>query len=307
MEITYQEIRDFTKELLEKEFATDIGPPPTVWHYTDLVGLGGTLSQRKLRLTNPFFLNDPGEIAYGENLAKNILEEIANEGDREAKKFRDEYLRFNEEEQFYEPHVFSFCEEGNDLNLWRTYGREGKGFAVGFDSGTLMTEIERIGLCLDFPPRVYLNRVVYRVERQSQLLQRLFEFSLDLYRRKGLSEADDLQKEKCFGLLFEQVAYFLPLIKSESYAGEREIRLVLHGHDVKSSHMEFTYPEGYFKPYLNLPYADDSTDRYPIRQITSGPRVDGDLFRRSIRILLAKYDLEHHRICIVPSGIAYRG
>ena len=103
------------------------------------------------------------------------------------------------------------------------------------------------------------------------------------------------------------VAFFLPLMKDDTYRGEREVRLVMHGHDVKFARLRFLAKEGYFKPFTTLRFADRDTWEFPIRAIISGPRVDYDLWRRSMEILLAKYDLSHYRIELGATSVSYRG
>lgn len=299
-----KELPSFIENVLEKEFVVDLNPPNVSWHYTNLDALYGILAGKKLRFSNTRFLNDPEEIRYGQRLVREVLEGFTVADDKSARQFREDYLRFEQNEQSYEPYVLSLCEEGNDLNLWRAYGREGEGVAIGFELPSLRSEIERIDQGIGSRPWVYVSRVLYKDDRQRVLIQRVLEFGLESYLQQSLANGDDGIKETFFKVFLALVSYLLPLIKSDGYGGEREVRVVLHGKDAKYARMEFAPSRGYFRPYIGLNYADKSTERFPIRQIRSGPRVDYDLFRRSTEIILAKYDLA---VDIDQSGIAYRG
>lgn len=293
----------FIKNILEKEFAVDLNPPNISWHYTNLEALRGILIGKQLRFSNIRFLNDPEEIIYGQRLGREVLERLTATGDRNTRQFREDYQRFEENEQSYEPYVFSLCEEGNDLYLWRTYGREGEGVAIGFDLPSLRAEIERIDQGIGFPPWVYISRVLYNCDRQTDLLKMIFDFGLKSYLQNGLADKDDEAKEGFFRVFLQSVSYLFSLIKSDSYKGEREIRAVLHGKDAKYGNMDFVTSRDFFRPYIGLNYADKLIEDFPIRQIRSGPRVDYAPFRGSTEIILAKYNLS---VVIDKSGIAYR-
>src|SRR4051812_20793890 len=71
------------------EIMTSIGcainardPPPTIYHYTNDVGLRGILESGKLWLTDIFSLNDPSELSHGFSHAISILNDKAAGGDR---------------------------------------------------------------------------------------------------------------------------------------------------------------------------------------------------------------------------------
>lgn len=93
----------------------------------------------KLRLTNLSFLNDSMEYEYGINLFKNELVNfeiengISNKLDLELiDAFSFKYSLFS----------ISFCESGDDLNLWRGYCPSEGGLSIRFEKDKIFPKNE---------------------------------------------------------------------------------------------------------------------------------------------------------------------
>jgi hypothetical protein len=112
-------------------------PPPIIFHYTNDIGLRGTLETGKLWLTDIFDLNDPSELRHGCHPAIELIIKENNElPEQFVSKLSSILLEGNIEEvaHFF---VCSFSAAGDDLGQWRAYADNGRGYAIGFDTHTL--------------------------------------------------------------------------------------------------------------------------------------------------------------------------
>lgn len=107
--------------------------PPVLFHYTDLRGLIGILTEGKIRATMADLLNDRDEVGLGYRIIDKILAE-----DDEMQMVASDLRRHLEDDKWF---VSCFSEVEDDLSMWRWYGA-GQGYAVGFDSEVL-TRVSR--------------------------------------------------------------------------------------------------------------------------------------------------------------------
>lgn len=115
-------------------------PPPTIYHYTNDVGLKGILESGRLWLTDMFDLNDPSEVKHGFSHAVDTLNAKAACGLPESKLFAKQFEAFDEQGGIQaSAHYFvcSFSADGDDLGQWRAYADNGRGYALGFDAKLL--------------------------------------------------------------------------------------------------------------------------------------------------------------------------
>jgi hypothetical protein len=114
--------------------------PELIYHYTDDNGLRGIIEYGTLWCTDPSYLNDPSEIAYGVSIAADMLAAtemtISPAADIFARDFRRYQTDVQQVAHFF---VCSFSIKGNDLEQWRGYANNGRGYAVGFDGRMLET------------------------------------------------------------------------------------------------------------------------------------------------------------------------
>ena len=302
----YYEISEFTQTLLNQEFEPDLKPSAFVWHYTDSQGLAGILKKRTVRLSNPLFLNDPSEIKTGLAVTEEVITELRESGTAGEKVFATEFDAFRKRERRYFPYVCSFCAAENDLTLWRLYAEDGFGFSLGCPISELREALTYQANRQDIPPNIYIYRVIYDPQRQRDLIRRLFKFIYQSYEEGSGGDQSQLQKEEPFGLLFEMIGFFLPLMKSDAYRTEQENRIVLHGHDVKYADMDFSPRKGFLKPYIDFPIEAETFPEMPIHTVYVGPQADFELAQESLRLYFENLDLAKYQITVKPSGLAYR-
>ena len=143
-------MRDEIKEGLEKTvkkylYAWEIRHseyPQYLWHYTNISGVRGILSEGKLWFSDAAFLNDSTELSYAVDVAEKVIKDRIDNTTIEplVKEYLQSFLfkitgdRENRQAfGFVNPaFVACFCEEGDSLHLWRAYTGNGRGYSIGF-------------------------------------------------------------------------------------------------------------------------------------------------------------------------------
>ncbi len=121
-------VDEYAKRLVTKS------PPETIYHYTNLDGLQGVLKSGKLWLTDIFGQNDTSELRYGVRHACDCLDveapRIHPVGTMLARQFRDLCETGLPSVARYFVGCFSLAK--NDLDQWRKYADNARGFSLGF-------------------------------------------------------------------------------------------------------------------------------------------------------------------------------
>src|SRR5450755_2950832 len=112
--------------------------PSVLYHYTDANGLLGILQSRKLWASDVMYLNDSKEIHYGHGLGLAFIQQF-REDSMVYRSLRRGlgYLSSMINEANVNDYIVSFCAKPDLLSQWRAYGRNGTGFAIGFDRSVL--------------------------------------------------------------------------------------------------------------------------------------------------------------------------
>ncbi|HEX7560542.1 MAG TPA: DUF2971 domain-containing protein, partial [Usitatibacter sp.] len=133
---------------LPSRHAFEAAPPEHLFHYTDLEGVKGIFTSRTLWMSKFTASNDISEILlaiehFQSFVARKAAEVTKDEGDflREAADQLESFRRTN-------ICVASFCEAPDLLSQWRSYGNDGRGIALGFNSRRLVELAQRHGLRL---------------------------------------------------------------------------------------------------------------------------------------------------------------
>jgi len=227
------------------------GDKPVV-HYTRIPALRSLMQEKRFRLYNIHYVNDPSEGAS--------LVEYSRKRKREKKHgFRlHEFFEQDERARKTLPvmYIASFSvgtEMEDNLGLWCAYGSNGEGVSLVIPpavfKGTTKELIggeayvlERIGSSSyssgigrgepggesarrEAPPELTLYKVIYKDKEKEELLESLNEPLEEI-----LSMAEEVKGEPCKEEIYEAVRMILGdvlyLCKNEKYASEREVRLV---------------------------------------------------------------------------------
>lgn len=153
-----------------------------------------------LRATNCQYLNDPGEIQYGLDIASKII----------VPHFKD----ISQEELYHLPldnvYIISFSSVINGLPMWKMYGHDGEGVALGFDIDLLQRKESKLFQCI-------YDDGAFRANIQDVMRQCLIS------PRKGENELAVFRK---YLILLQK------LVKHVAYRHEEEYRLVTITDDV---------------------------------------------------------------------------
>lgn len=172
--------------------------PEYLWHYTDINGIYGLLSQGQLWFTDATFLNDSSELSYGVDLAEVVITEIvkANGTDLLVSEYLQTLLKGLKADRenrltygFANPvFVACCCIDGDSLHLWRAYTRNGHGFSLGLFPETALSNLKPLlvdeqkiveldtsgAKTVRINQRVYLpclREVIYECDDQKDLLR----------------------------------------------------------------------------------------------------------------------------------------
>lgn len=299
----YTRLTKFTSGLLEQ-----IQPGKMLWHYTAFEGLYGILSSRKIRLSHPAYLSDPSELQYGQELTQGLLRGIRNSASASMGALLDSYQAYGDRESRRPPFVASFCDKEDELSLWRSYGDDGMGVALGFLISELRDGIAHQVEQMEMPVTISLYRVLYGRDELNRIVNAICGFVAEILKeQEQVAPAATNRVEWMQQLLDVLLSFFHPFLKHECYRSEAENRLVLHGNDVKYRDIGFTPRRGYLKPHIDVKIEGSSFPQFPLHTIRVGPAANNHQASESIRLLLKHSELDHYQIVVEQSMIPYRG
>ena len=259
-----------------------------LFHYTSLESFFRIVTTGFIALNDVLKSNDPAEGTYSIKMLEKAYIELYNEQciDRQQyEKFHRAFFDFNMDEQCFDrlQHVvlsLSVCEPNLPLALWRAYGDNGRGAAIGISK----KKLEEIGNKEGFA----FEQIKYR--SKEQLLKEYKEF--------WLAHKDDEEEELISEIDKQYInGYF---IKREENSYECEWRLVYTGVDLRSySVFEQEVPENidaypkqddmvlYYKLAINKEKIIDTICMGPQCKITDN----------EMRLLMDKYHLGSRSVC----------
>jgi hypothetical protein len=96
-----------------------------------------TVPYGSLWCTDVAYLNDPSEIKYGVSIAADLLNAEASKAPVAVQLFARDFRRYQTDTEVAHAFACSFSIKDNDLEQWRGYASNGRGYAIGFDGKTL--------------------------------------------------------------------------------------------------------------------------------------------------------------------------
>ena len=159
-----------------------------MYHYTPIASTSGILREDNIHLWATYYknLNDPLEFKWAK---RHIFEKIKNSS-------------ATEKIPTIFPYVISFCQEADDLTMWRLFADNGRGILLEFDDGIIRKAANQSSNAERYQKCFYAEK-----DNLSEVIQQV----LDEYKSIYATESnDDLQKLCAF-------------IKHKSYEVEKEI------------------------------------------------------------------------------------
>lgn len=283
-----------------------------IYHYTNATALLGMLNGCdkdtnciKMWATHSQFLNDPTEYEYGKIVGQKLLQEVEQklniaEADRLSSTMYDESMKqyfvqcergiscFADSLYMATPFVISFSKNCDLLPMWTSYGKNGRGIAIGFNRESLENHNNHFTVkdCYyDYDgsdDTTLKNKITYWYEMMLQNINGASE---------GYTRVCQIE------LIMTINAHVAAYIKHESYKYEQEVRCKA----IKSSEIKFRESNGLIIPYTELRIPIDA-----IEEIIIGPTQDVERMKLAIEMLLKTNGI-YRDIKIKESKIPYRG
>ena len=280
---------------LPSRAAFESEPPAHLFHYTDLEAVKGIFTSKSLWLSKFTSTNDISEIVLAIHHFQAYVGGQAGRVDAEEGKLLREAAEQLEGFRHTNICLASFCEEHDLLSQWRSYGNDGRGIALGFNSTALRALAGRNAL------RLY--RCVYDQAEHARIAADLVAMLLESFRAHS-PRTPEVRAELLaqFNAAFLHVA---PVIKDHRFGEEREWRLV-------SNPLAFDDPamlavlkgnQASIKFVVRLGDGNDSHSDL-ISRVTIGPTLDPHNVSDAIQLLGLRTGFAVERIEI--SGIPFR-
>ena len=279
-----------------------------LYHYTNAQGLRGILESGRVWFTDYRHLNDPSELTHGIKVAHDVARSLCEDADERVRLFLENFIHMLRADNFtgnLEFFIASFSRKRDDLNQWRAYADNGKGYAIGF-----APEMFAITDQVPGKPGEVLGPVRYKIEevraRHDVALKKAVTIFLDT------AEANaDLVGDNAVSFMdaFVRVMMAQPIIwncltsKHHAYEHEEEVRLLIMGTLERLSPHVTTRPRGSeIVPYI--PHQMPLREPRYITEIVVGPAASPGT-ERAVRTLLASLGLDPN-IVVSQSDIPYR-
>lgn len=283
-------------EHLPSRSAFETAPPEHLFHYTDLRGVRGIITSKSLWLSKFTASNDISEITLAITQFQSFVESrVASLPKAEGEFLREAATQL---ESFRRTNicVASFCEQPDLLSQWRSYGDDGRGIAIGFDTRRLAELANRNDL--------RLWRCVYDEAMQVRILNDLVTMLLASFRGEPTGSVEARRRlVSQFNATFLLVA---PVIKDHRFVEEREWRLI-------SAPVPFDHPrviavlqQAHASVKFNLSFGRERPEwEHLIPRVTIGPTpIDPQNFADAIEVLAMQNGFRIPDIGF--SGIPYR-
>lgn len=271
--------------------------PKILYHYTSVGTLLKILDNSVdnkicFRATHAKFFNDPYEYKLAVLFLKQSM--VKYEKENNIKNGQSSIFNKNSLERLGvasgDPFMLSLSENSDDLTMWRTYGADGKGVAIGIDREMLdnYSNDEKNTNTKLLPCQYNKTKIINRLTNDWKVLYSKVTF-MDEGKSLGMSS---------FRFMFNLIAFSFSFKRSE-YSSEKEWRLCKNEFD----ETKVKYRE---KNGLVIPFVEHYFEKEIIKKIIIGPCVNKKLTKESIEMLLKsrKYNLLQNSITI--SKVPYR-
>lgn len=292
-------------------------PKGIIYHYTSFNGLKGIIEKKRLRYTDYRYLNDSTELKFSIEIIKAAV--LASDIRQIHYLIWIIFKIFDNLDNYYNVYISSFSEK-EKLALWRYYGANGTGFAIGFNQN--FQEINSHGEI----GKSCISNVIYGDEKSRAEINKYIRQCLDILEEAGNEARGNTEfLGKLAGRFISQLIPLLPVFKHESFEDEEELRLV-HSEGwllldpdtgkpyfVDDKYREFVpITSNITVPFVNvvqgtkpaiLPDEISSSD---ISEIVIGPACEFAEARATVRKLLSDNNFSVNKIEIKQAKFPYR-
>lgn len=278
----------------------------TLYHYTTidaLLNMVKTDSQLHFWATRYDYLNDGEEFKKGIEVLNSIIPKIEKEFNTEEAKKISGYITElgNKLEKYYKSgnagfYVVSLSEEADSLPMWRMYGNDCNGIAIGLDFDTVYHEYDKT----EIAGKEKFREVSYEGDKN---IEHTIKSIYELWKTLEVQEGMELANE------YANIVNLLCIyIKSHHFAYEKEWRVALYDWDIKPDNID----EKYYSPIrfrnkngIIIPYKEISLTTNAIKSITLGPGYDLNRSEASLKMFLKSKNIDTDKVKITQSNVPY--
>lgn len=279
-----------------EEFRSRVTTP--LYHYCDMSSLVGIVTSRSLWLSSIWHLNDPSELKFGFQLARNCaLERFTELPDSTIDRFCwmiAEQFESGALADAFGFFVGSFSGTADDLAQWRAYADDARGVAIEIAPDWFQSDANKTWIDGRSDPRDFfvVSNVLYDEGQAKQRQAEAIDQAFRVYRSAeelGLHENRDAFEKFASALL---ASLGVPLlwnslvVKHRAYAHEVETRLLLtHSTHNISSHVKTRTRGSQIISYVPVKF--ELTEPRVLRKILIGPAAVGNAERGIADLLRA--------------------
>ncbi len=276
----------------------------------------------KFHASSIFSLNDPTEMKYGYKEIARLIPQVEEELSVNDIRYKlsgiwsiDPQLSLDKwmtihllkmNENFQHSCIISYSREGDNLQLWRMYGNNGKGVALGLDVRNYYIErfsadgqriLDWSHIDMKYPRAIDVEYGIIPPKSLPYSLLRA-EYSKYWDSVQGITNKDEII-DKQIDAMTQMTIIVAPFVKHTTYSYEKESRIIQVHKKVEDIKIKPDVQRG-LKPYIEV---DIPTSN--MKEIVIGPCSDYDLIKKCIEIKLLQKDIKD--VEIVRSVVPYRG
>lgn len=304
-----------------------------VYHYTSMDAFLCLLESIKkssdkkslvFRATNIFFMNDPQEFIYGQEILMEVLKEIEYEKQVDydlqlssifKKNIKEEEWLVKLRESIHKnnesPYVISFSHNSDSLPMWLNYGDDGNGVCLAFTEyrsrikkGT--SKLKDLDIAqVEIYDMLGTHDVYYNADslkNKDNRLRKLIEYLYDYY----LNKIKSISSEELLRLRIDCLRAFTevtaPYIKTKEYESENEVRLAKTVKGDKNNDINEIKFRCNAKGHI-IPFIDVEIPTKKLDYVRIGPLVNKELTSKGLEMIKKKYKLDFE---IRESAVKYR-
>jgi hypothetical protein len=177
-----------------------------LYHYCDASAFHAICTNKKMRFSDLFSMNDFMEMHWGYSIWEQAATELLDEIEEDFLDKIDEVIHSSGIYGLLVASCYSL--DGDVLSQWRAYANDGQGYVIGFRAKNL----------IELPIRPL--RVLYNQQEQIEELKNIIRALHEVEESEETKFGSDFQTT-CFTLAFDLAAF-----KNPAFAEEKEVRLV---------------------------------------------------------------------------------
>lgn len=261
--------------------------PSVMYHYTSADVFHRIVTGRRLFASNALFLNDTTELKHGIALFRERTA-LRNDGPK-IKRFFDyatEILSWSvdpHDQRGFDVYVACFSADRDVVPLWRGYGADGAGYALGFDFDETLRATQHPAF-----------RVIYNRKDQEAVLDVTIDGCVEALKR-SLKEYPDDEDAVAHNLGTTMASFLMQLLaffKHDSFEYEAEWRIasfVLRASEASTA--QFRVGRGIVVPYVELVLGTTSR-AVPLREVRCGPTAAREVALNAAKVFVTRVGLK---------------